>query len=627
MKKTPLLLLACLLIFLLFGTYTFAADESIHIELQIGQEELQINGSNLQVEKPYIYEDSTLVPLRVITTAFGSSIKWDDKTKTIEIKYGDQTIILSIDSMEGLLNGDTVQLPVAPQLTNGTTMVPLRFISETFGAKVEFEAETQKIKITGTKKSNSSKDLNAIDEDAGKTHIGSSYYQWTMKYPSGLIKSNQGFKEDWVDFKDAKDEYFVDIYVDDEQEDKLSAETLLKYITEDVEGTIIDKVFVTNAKYPYAKIVTKDNTGQFTEYRAFQVGNRLFGIILLVQKEEDYKNPEKYAVYKDLLDSFVPEFEKSNPNIKDLSTVRDGYREYVDADNGLSMKVPANWSKTNVEGSIIFYNYDERRSIQIRVTSVVENDTLDQWVQRENNYLRNLYLPQYQEIDPIKDIKISNRPAELLRYTQHAGDNKKSTIYGTYTFVGNYKYEIDFIFENNDNNENLVNNLLESIKIDKEKIKLGTIHDDRDFRDQVKSSTVRNKEHKFTMEIPDNWTEKYDNRTIFTYSFSGGVMKVFAANGTTVDELSKALEANIKRNQEVNSSYQLIESKTTAIAGMTAKKLVIESKAEGITYVSTSYLVERNGTVYLISLDTPSARRTPHLLKIQEEVINSLKFN
>ncbi|TVY05663.1 copper amine oxidase N-terminal domain-containing protein [Paenibacillus cremeus] len=315
------------------GVLPAGAEESknINIRLQIDNEEMQMNDSKIKVEKPFLDNGSTLVPLRVITTAFGATIKWNDQTQSVELAYGNQVIVLKIGSTEGTLNGKKIDIPVAPQLKNGTTMVPLRFISETFGAKVEFDASTQSITITGGVKLADTKDGGSnIDEDAGKTFIGDSYLQWSMKYPTGLIKSNQSFRDSSITFKDAKNEYALYIGISD-LDSKLSNDALIKEITDDVSGTIISKTYVSNAKYPYASVVTKDSKSAYTVYRAIQQNNRLYIITLYVQKEENYKSDEKMSFYNDLIDSFAPEFTGSKSDVKDISTVKDGWRTYTDA--------------------------------------------------------------------------------------------------------------------------------------------------------------------------------------------------------------------------------------------------------------------------------------------------------
>ncbi|MCE5223763.1 hypothetical protein LLG10_06190 [bacterium] len=57
------------------------------------------------------------------------------------------TLELWVDNQEALVNGKQVKLDVPPTIVKGRTLVPLRFISEALGAKVDYEAKTRKITV------------------------------------------------------------------------------------------------------------------------------------------------------------------------------------------------------------------------------------------------------------------------------------------------------------------------------------------------------------------------------------------------------------------------------------------------------------------------------------------------
>lgn len=60
-----------------------------------------------------------------------------------------ETIVkLIVGSKEATVNGKTVMLDVPPQVVKGRTLVPLRFIAEALGAKVDFEPKSQTITLT-----------------------------------------------------------------------------------------------------------------------------------------------------------------------------------------------------------------------------------------------------------------------------------------------------------------------------------------------------------------------------------------------------------------------------------------------------------------------------------------------
>lgn len=127
-----------------------AENNSVEIGFKIGDSVLKINGENIEVEKPYIAgEGTTLVPIRVISEAFGADVGWESGTKTVTVDYNDNTITLQIGSKTAAVNGSAETLEEAPQLSeNGYTMIPLRFISENLGASVGYDNDTQMITVS-----------------------------------------------------------------------------------------------------------------------------------------------------------------------------------------------------------------------------------------------------------------------------------------------------------------------------------------------------------------------------------------------------------------------------------------------------------------------------------------------
>lgn len=123
--------------------------EKVTISFNVGSSIVNINGTEVEVEKPYIVGVGvTLVPIRVISESFGAEVKWDGDTKTVTVIDGETTIVVTVGSKTATVNGEEKELEEAPELTeNGFTMIPLRFISENLGAEVGYVHETQAITV------------------------------------------------------------------------------------------------------------------------------------------------------------------------------------------------------------------------------------------------------------------------------------------------------------------------------------------------------------------------------------------------------------------------------------------------------------------------------------------------
>lgn len=99
-------------------------------------------------QSPITENDRTLVPMRAIFEAMGATVEWNDNTQTITSKKGATTISLAIDSNSMHKNGATIYLDVPARLIGDYTMVPIRAVSEAFGADVTWDDNTQTVYIT-----------------------------------------------------------------------------------------------------------------------------------------------------------------------------------------------------------------------------------------------------------------------------------------------------------------------------------------------------------------------------------------------------------------------------------------------------------------------------------------------
>jgi hypothetical protein len=129
-------------------TYTAPVDTSITLVLTIGTDIVSVNGKATSIDAaPEIINGSTFVPIRFIAESFGAVVDWLPETQGITITLGDHTIGLQIGNATAVIDGSIVSLSAAPYIKNGRTMVPLRVISEAFGGDVRWDPATRTITI------------------------------------------------------------------------------------------------------------------------------------------------------------------------------------------------------------------------------------------------------------------------------------------------------------------------------------------------------------------------------------------------------------------------------------------------------------------------------------------------
>lgn len=82
----------------------------------------------------------TMVPVRMIAEMLGCKVDWDDTQRCAIIAQGKNAMYIYPGSTSYLFNGKYYDMDVSSVLLGGRTMVPLRFIAERFGYKVDFQS-------------------------------------------------------------------------------------------------------------------------------------------------------------------------------------------------------------------------------------------------------------------------------------------------------------------------------------------------------------------------------------------------------------------------------------------------------------------------------------------------------
>lgn len=129
----------------------FGADTEI--VLQAGSPVMTVNGVEKEIDpgigtKPAITNGRTLLPIRAIIEEMGGTASWNDAAKQIKLSCGDNTAILTLNSAKATVNGAAVTMDTAPTIINGRTMLPIRFVAESFGFDVTWNDADKTITVT-----------------------------------------------------------------------------------------------------------------------------------------------------------------------------------------------------------------------------------------------------------------------------------------------------------------------------------------------------------------------------------------------------------------------------------------------------------------------------------------------
>lgn len=136
MKKLTL----TLIFLIIFVTYLVpaGAKEEFFAPVTLTVNEKYVNTKN----HPYLTSGVTMVSIRDIGEIFSCDVFWDENTDTATLSSGSTKISVTKNKKTAKVNGKNVSLIKSATIVNDRIYVPMRFISETFGAGVTWNADT-----------------------------------------------------------------------------------------------------------------------------------------------------------------------------------------------------------------------------------------------------------------------------------------------------------------------------------------------------------------------------------------------------------------------------------------------------------------------------------------------------
>ena len=129
------------------SSFALAADMTYEqvlgssVVMKLGSSDAYANGESKAIDEnksvvPKLKADRTFVPLRFVSENFGADVSYNDADESVSISSGDRKILLTVGSADMTVDGETVTLDAAPFVENDRTFVPIRAITESLGKKV-----------------------------------------------------------------------------------------------------------------------------------------------------------------------------------------------------------------------------------------------------------------------------------------------------------------------------------------------------------------------------------------------------------------------------------------------------------------------------------------------------------
>jgi hypothetical protein len=108
--------------------------------------EVRVDGQPILSDVPPVTTSKgVFVPLRPVSEAFGAETKYEHKSGDVVVVRGDQSLHLRVGSTNARINGMPVKLRHAPFRVRGRVMVTLRAVQQVFGVRAKFDKTTARV--------------------------------------------------------------------------------------------------------------------------------------------------------------------------------------------------------------------------------------------------------------------------------------------------------------------------------------------------------------------------------------------------------------------------------------------------------------------------------------------------
>jgi len=628
MNRGFYLILAVLLMLTLLPVQTVqaAGKERLELTFKVGSSAATVNGTKITIIKPFVEKGTVMVPLGVFKKTFGSTVSLGQEN-VVKVMYGPHTGAMTIGSRAAWKDGVKVELAAPPRMVSGVLVVPLRFVAGVIGADISSGSNGEiTVTLPAPEEENGAAGNSGIDSDVGKTKIGNSYYQWSMNYPTGLIVGDSGGEESVSTFMSAENTYYLEVHAT-LQEVEADVDELLEQLvrsSEDGGETVLDRETFPKAAVPYARIVSKDTSGALWEGRQYYAGGRLYELYLTDDSAVNYKDLGKYA---GLLNSFQPSFNEKDRSIRDLSTVKNGLRAAVNEDYGISLQIPADWSKDDQH---LYYESKHGSHLQLKVSSAPSGSSLSGWAEELKTRIMDSFVPDAYMLKDSYSQVISGVQAQINEVQYNYG-NGWATEYQMLLLKDGYRYYGQFaVPAGQEADKARFKETISSLKIDFDMIKenFGRMAEDSYTLLKSKAVTKISKAYGYVIDIPQLWTPYQDifEMQNIDYRFTGGRFQL-AVNPEGSPEYTVNLLKEFYQNKNNDPKGPVIENigKTT-FAGELATIVTIYQVKSGIPFRTRVIVFSRGDAVYTLKVTLNDANATAEQQQTLDRTLESFRF-
>lgn len=124
-------------------------DPARQIILTVGKKEATVfHEEKVNDVAPEIVNGRTMLPIRFIAEALGATVDWNGENESVTVSGENLKLEIPVGKETAFVNGTETALDAPSFIENGRTYLPLRFVAENLGADVRWVEETQQVILT-----------------------------------------------------------------------------------------------------------------------------------------------------------------------------------------------------------------------------------------------------------------------------------------------------------------------------------------------------------------------------------------------------------------------------------------------------------------------------------------------
>ncbi|MFD1179714.1 copper amine oxidase N-terminal domain-containing protein [Paenibacillus puldeungensis] len=178
-RKSIFMLLSVALLWGVTAVSASAAQTRINV---------QVDGKNVSFPdaKPYVEDSRVMIPVRFVSESLGAKVDYKKETsgsrvnRVVKITLGSKLISMNVNADKVLVDDSIITLDVPARVQQKRVYVPLRFVSEALGAKVDWKSAKKLVNIS------TGKPVTNPDPVPSDSNMYSTNFEWD-KDSSGYV--------------------------------------------------------------------------------------------------------------------------------------------------------------------------------------------------------------------------------------------------------------------------------------------------------------------------------------------------------------------------------------------------------------------------------------------------------